>query len=438
MPKVYFIGIGGIGVSALARYYLSRDWEVFGNDLIDSEITRELSALGAYILTGDRIDIPNENFNLAIYSPAVPENNAQLSKFKSAGVKILSYPEALGELTKQYFTIAISGAHGKSTTTAMIGLILQKAGLNPTVIVGTKVKEFADSNFLAGNSKYLVIEACEYMRSFVSYWPKIAIVTNIEEDHLECYENRDNLISAFAEFVSHLDNHGILIANCGDKNTAELLKKFVDHKFEVKKFSLKQKDSENLRGLLKIPGDHNVANALAALETARILGISDKIAMESLASYSGSWRRFSQRVASIGGRDVIIVDDYGHHPTQIRLTLEGARAKWPDKRIVCFFQPHQALRTYLLFDDFVKVMQNVSINAIFITDIYQVAGREKPEISAKISSQKLVTAVNMPFVTYVERGRVLQMINDISVNADIIIMMGAGDIYNISKEIGIK
>ncbi|MEK9134782.1 MAG: Mur ligase domain-containing protein, partial [Patescibacteria group bacterium] len=202
--KIHFLGIGGIGVSALAQYYLAKGHEVSGSDLASSEITQALEKLGAKIFIGQE-DIKNisKNFDLVIYSPAVTVRR-QTSN-------ILSYPEALGELTKNHFTIAVSGTHGKSTTTAMVSLILIKAGFDPTVIIGTKLKEFGDSNFRAGKSKYLIIEADEHMASFLNYWPKIIAITNIEADHLDYYKNLRNIKTAFNKFIGHLPKDGILI-----------------------------------------------------------------------------------------------------------------------------------------------------------------------------------------------------------------------------------
>ena len=203
ISKIHFVGIGGIGVSALARYYLNLGWKVSGSDLKASEITESLQKIGAII------DIGSSNLNslmpdIVVYSTAAKKNNPELVAARKLKMKTLSYPEALGELTKKYKTIAIAGAHGKSTTTAMIALMMAAAKMDPTVIVGTKVKEFGNSNFRPGKSNYLVIEACEYGRSFLNYWPQISVITNIEMDHVECYESEAKLVAAFKEFAEHL------------------------------------------------------------------------------------------------------------------------------------------------------------------------------------------------------------------------------------------
>jgi len=200
--KIHFIGIGGIGVSALAQYYLAKGHKVSGSDLVSSEITGSLKKSGAKIFIARHLakNLPDDT-DLVIYSPAVSSDNPEIEKAKKSGIKIQSYPEALGELTKKYFTITVSGTHGKSTTCAMIALVLMKAGLDPTVIVGTKLKEFNGSNFRIGKSKYLIIEADEWQASFLNYWPKIIVLTNIEREHLDYYKDLKHILKTYKEYI---------------------------------------------------------------------------------------------------------------------------------------------------------------------------------------------------------------------------------------------
>ena len=228
--NIHFIGIGGIGVSALAKYYLEKGHKVSGSDLVSSEIIESLKKRGVKIHIGPHL---TRNvlvkIDLVVYSPAVQTNNPELKQARKLGIKCLSYPEALGELTKKHFTIAISGTHGKSTTTCMIGLLLTKAGLDPTVIVGTKIKEFAPhqkngggSNCRVGKSQYLVIEADEHFASFLNYWPKIIVLTNIEADHLDYYKNLGNILKTFKKYIGHLPENGVLVVNKDDKNISKV------------------------------------------------------------------------------------------------------------------------------------------------------------------------------------------------------------------------
>ena len=308
--KIHFIGIGGIGVSALAKYYLKNGNLVVGSDLAASEITNSL---------------------------------------KKQGVKI-----CIGKHKAQCLTPdAISGTHGKSTTTALIASILIKAGLDPTVIVGTKLKEFGDSNCRVGKSKYLVIEADEWQASFLNYWPKIIVLTNIEKEHLDYYKNLNHILRTYKEYISHLPENGYLIANRDDKNIKKILLQARSNTFftavkNVFFFTLKQREAKKLGKILKVPGKHNISNALAAIAVAKILKIPERKSFQALAKYRGAWRRFEIKTYNIPNTKykVPIISDYAHHPTEVKSTLKAAREKFKKKKIWAIFQPHQQQRTY--------------------------------------------------------------------------------------------
>ena len=446
--RVHFIGIGGIGVSALAQFFLSIGHEVSGSDLVSSEITENLEKKGIKIFIGAHKSLcarfigKHELPNLVIYSPAIPENNPELKEARKKKILIQSYPQALGELTKKYFTIAISGSHGKSTTTAMISLILIKAGLNPTVILGTKLREFGDSNFRLGgypeanyqlstkNYKLLVIEADEHFASFLNYWPNIIVLTNIEREHLDFYKNINNILKTYKKYISHLKKDGILVLNKDDKNIPKVL--ISNFKFPIKKFSLKQKEVKKLKKILKIPGDHNVSNALAALSVARVLKISDNISFKALSEYRGAWRRFEIIESKIDNKKITIVSDYGHHPTKVKVTLKAAREKFKNKKIWLVYQPHQYQRTYYLFDDFVQVLKNAPVDNLIITDIFDVVGREEKIIKRKVSSEKLVRAINDKKTVYVPIiEKTFSYLKKNLKGGEVVIIMGAGDIYKL-------
>jgi UDP-N-acetylmuramate--alanine ligase len=449
--KIHLIGIGGIGVSALARYYLAQGYEISGSDLVSSEITKALEKLGAKISIGKHKakNLPRDA-DLVVYSPAVEEKNPELKKAKKLKIKCQSYPQALGELTKNHFTIAVCGSHGKSTVAAMIGLILTRAGLNPTVILGTKLREFGDSNFRMGgpakighqtsnseqfsehqtsnSEQFLVIEADEYKESFLNYWPKIIVLLNIEYDHPDYFKNLRRYILAYKKFVSHLPKDGILVANKDDKNTFLTFKK----RKKVIWYSLREKESKKLRKILKIPGEFNVSNALAALKVARILKIPDKISFKTLSQYRGSWRRFEEKRAKIDNLKFTIINDYGHHPTQVKVTLEAARKKYKDKIIWCIYQPHQYQRTYYLFNDFIRVFKEHPVDKVIITDIYTVSGRESKEIMKKVSAKKLVDAIDKENVIYLPKEKIINYLKKNLRGGEVVIIMGAGDIYNLT------
>ncbi len=434
MNHIHFIGIGGIGVSALARYYLSKGHKITGSDLVSSELTEAFRKKGVKIFIGKhKAKNISKDIDLVVYSPAVKQDNPELKKAKKLGIKVQSYPQALGELTKKYFTIAVAGSHGKSTTAAMLSLLLTKAGLDPTVIVGIKLKEFGDSNCRVGKSKYLIIEADEHFASFLNYWPKIIVLTTLEPDHLDFYKNFNNLLKSFKKFISHLPENGILIAIKDDKNISKILKN-KELKYKVIYYSLKDKEAKKIKKILKVPGDFNVLNALAALKVARALKIPDKTSFNSLSQYKSSWRRFD--ITKIQKPiPYTLIDDYGHHPTQVRLTLKAAREKFPKKEIWCIYQPHQYQRTHYLFNEFVKAFKKAPVNKLIITDIYSVVGRETKEIKRKVNSKKLVKAVNKLSVIYLPKEKIEEFLKKNIKGREVIIIMGAGDIYNLSLKL---
>jgi len=431
--KIHLIGIGGIGVSALARYYLGKSAKISGSDLVASEITQALKKLGAKIYIGfHNPKCLTPDVKQVVYSPAVLPDNPEIIAAKKLGIQCLSYPQALGDLTKKYFTVAVAGSHGKSTVAAMIGILLTKAGLDPTVIVGTKVKEFGDSNCRVGKSRYLVIEADEHFASFLNYWPKIIVLTTLEPDHLDYYKNFKNYILAFKKFVSHLPKKGILIGNRDDKNISSTFSAAVEN---VRWYSLRDEKSEKLKKTLKIPGEFNVSNALAALAVARILKIPDKISFKTLSEYKGSWRRFDIKKVKINNKKLIIINDYGHHPTQIKVTLTAAREKYPKREIWCIFQPHQYQRTYYLWNDFVKALKEAPVDKLIITDIYGVAGREDKKIKEKINSKKLIETINRPLAIYLPKEKIIEYLKRNLQGGEVVIIMGAGDIYEMNSKL---
>ena len=426
--KIHFIGIGGIGISALAKHHLSKGAEVYGSDLFSSEITQELAQAGAKIKIGPHKgeNIP-KGTSLVVCSPAVQPSNPEYQEAQKQKIKIQTYPEALGDLTKDFFTVAVSGTHGKSTTTAMISLILIKGGLDPTVIIGTKMKEFGDSNYRPGKSKYLLIEADEYAASFLNYWPKIIALTSIDADHLDYYKNLDNIISTFKKYILRLPKDGVLVANADDKNVAKILPKGQ----KTVKFSLKQTEAKTLAKILKIPGQHILSDALAALSVARLLNIPDEVSFKALSEYKGAWRRFE----TIQEKPFTIISDYGHNPVKALAGMESARQKYPKKKIICVYQPHQYQRTHYLFDEFVEAFKQAPVDKLIVTDIYDVAGREEAKISQKVSSKQLAEAVKKPSVIYLPIEKVVAYLKNNLKPGQVLIVMGAGDIYNILPEL---
>ncbi|MFH0804210.1 MAG: UDP-N-acetylmuramate--L-alanine ligase [Candidatus Zambryskibacteria bacterium] len=337
--KYHFIGIGGIGVSAIAKMLFLQGKEITGSDSGQSEITGDLQKLGVKVFIGQKAENLEQDVEVVIYSVAIERDNPEILEAQKRNLPCFSYPEALGELSKEMFTIAISGTHGKTTTTAMLGHILKKAGLDPTVVVGSKILG-ENSNFLAGKSKYLIVEACEYKRSFLNLHPSILVITNIEADHLDYYKDFDDIKSAFKE---------------------------LEQKVPKDEFIIKDSDYKKVKTgfTLLVSGEHNVLNAQAAIKTAEMLGIPQEKSKEYLADFKGTWRRLEYKGEKNGN---IFYDDYAHHPTEIKASLLALREKHPDREIVCVFEPHQQCRLKLFFNDFIEALRLADI--VFVAPIF--------------------------------------------------------------------
>lgn len=423
---IHFIGIGGIGLSSLAQYFFKKGFKVSGSDLTASETTRFLEKSGIQIFIG-----PHRRSNLlktvsrVIYSTAIKKDNPELKEAYRRKILVQSYSEALGEITKKYFTIAISGTHGKSTTTALISLILKAAGLDPTVIIGTKLKEFKNNNFRMGKSRYLVIEADEYQAAFLNYYPSIIVLTNIDADHLDFYKNLEEIIRTFSRYLLNLSPRGFLVLNKDDKNLNRLPLKKISQKIYY--YSLCQKEALKIKQILKIPGQHNVSNALAALTVSRLLRIPFKIIYQVLGQYRGSWRRFE----IIFKKPFVLISDYAHHPTEIKATLSAAREKFKNKKIWLVFQPHQYERTKKLFKEFVDAFG--LCDYLILTEIFGVPGREKRKNISALKLKKAIDKKYPHFQTYFIKNylKVLPFLESRLKKNDVLIIMGAGNIYNL-------
>jgi len=435
--KIHCIGIGGIGVSALARYYLAKGFEVTGSDLYDSEIIQELKKAGTIIKTGKQIpeNIPLD-VDVIIYSAAVQEDNLEMQQARNLkkvnpGLKLLSYAQALGELTRDYFTIAVSGTHGKSTTVSMLSLILIKAGLDPMVIMGTKLREFGNSNFRLGGGKYLVIEADEWQGSFLNYYPQVIVLTNIEEDHLDYYRDLQHINETYHSYLEKLSSEGILIYNKDDKNLAKIAS--ICNAGTKISFSSEQKEAKKISEIIKIPGEHNIRNALAALNAAKALGVSKEISYQAIGEYQACWRRFDQRRAFVNNQDVLLIHDYAHHPTEVKALFQTLEEKFKNRRIYFIFQPHQYQRVFYFFDRFVQAFQENHNNNneyhVIIVDIYDVPGREQACLKNKVDASKLVKAINRPNIIYCPLDKLINFLSKNIEQNDIIVAAGAGDIY---------
>ena len=428
--KIHFIGIGGIGVSALARYYLAAGHAISGSDLTQSEITDELAALGADIKIGRHAKSRlASDIDRVIYTAAVPEKNPELKAARERNIPVQSYAEALGELTREYKTITISGSHGKSTTTALAALILEEGYCDPTVIIGTKLKEFGGSNFRKGRGTHLLLEADEWNRSLLNYSPHIAVVTNIDVEHLDTYKNVEAIEDTFREYLAKVPKDGKIIANADDERLHKVAQKFGK---KVVWYSLDDRCATQVKKILKIPGQHNLSNALGALALGRVLGINESAALKALSHYTGAWRRFE----FMGMREgAFVYADYGHHPREIAATLAGAREKFPYRRVWCVYQPHQYQRLQYLWDDFVGAFDHA--DRVVLLPVYAVAGREKEKIKPLHTSKRLADELatrgkNTNYCASFDAAK--EFLASELHSGDIALFMGAGDVYDLTKD----
>ena len=431
MRHIHFIGIGGIGISALARFYIAKGHRVTGSDLQTSEITDELTRDGVAIRIGAQraTHLPKKT-TLVIYTSAIPSTNLELKAALKQGIEAKPYAHAIGDLTRQYRTITISGSHGKSTTTALSALVLENGYHDPTVIVGTKLNEFGGSNFRNGRGTYLVLEADEWNKSFLHYQPEIAIVTNIDAEHLDTYGTVEQVEQTFHEYLEKVPRHGKIIANRDNERLRNVAKKFG---MKVKWYSLRDPEVEIVRSVLRIPGDHNVSNALGALNLGRHLGIAETDILQALSRFTGAWRRFEFMGIRNGA---FVFNDYGHHPSEIIATLAATRQRFPFRRIMCVYQPHQYQRLAHLMDGFIGAFD--SADHILMLPVYDVAGRETDEARKLVNSEKLVQELttrgkHAEYSASFDHAK--QWINNNSRDGDVLMIMGAGDIYDLAKEV---
>ncbi len=421
---VYFIGIGGIGVSAVARLFLERGAMVSGSDRDSSLITEKLAEKGATIFIGHDAKHVPENCDLVVYSPAVPDSNPELRFARENGCATYSYPEALGLISKGMRTVAVSGTHGKTTTTAMIAEVLISAQKSPTVIIGSLLK--SGTNFVHGTSDIFVVEACEYKRSFLNLSPEILVITNIDNDHLDYYKDIADIQSAFHELATKVPVTGFIVADMSNENTVQAL---AGVNATVINYSLR---SSTPKLELAVPGEHNIRNAKAAISVAQILGVSEVDAVTSVNEFQGTWRRMELKGELVNG--AIIYDDYAHHPTEIKASLQGFRAKFPDQRIRVVFQPHLYSRTKLLLNEFAESFADA--NEVIVAPIY--AARETPDgdISSEILAQAIIDhqkSVGLRVLAMSDFLAIETYLRDTAEKGDIIITMGAGDIFKVGE-----
>ncbi len=446
--RIHMIGIGGCGMSGAGRVLAERGAVVTGSDLNSFAGMGTLVHRGVRVCIGHRAEQVEEDVDLVVISAAIPTSNPELETARRRGIRVVKYAELLGELTRGFHGIAIAGTHGKSTTTAMVAHIFREAGLDPSFVIGAQSEQLGGSS-AAGAGPHFVVESCEFDRSFLHLRPHAAAILNVELDHLDCFESFEAIVEAFSDFARLVDVGGIVICNGEDRwavqaagaASASVESFGFDEDVHWRAVNLARDRGRysfdvHYRGVpilstrLKFPGKYNVQNALAGVALAYHAGAACHRIADALASFDGIARRLSWRGEGSG---VQIVDDYAHHPTEIRLTIEAARSRYLPKRIIVVFQPHQYERTRHFLDDFAASLRDV--DEVVVPDVY--GARESGE-KELVGSKELVSRIcekggRARYMATLDAAaeHVLENV----ANGDLVVTMGAGDVWKVADEL---
>lgn len=444
--KIHFIGIGGIGMSGIAEFLHNQGLQISGSDMKKTEVTDHLEDIGIKITEGhDPSQI--EDADVVVKSSAVKDDNAEIVAAKALKIPVIRRAEMLAEITRMSFSIGISGTHGKTTTTSMAGLVLETAGLEPTIIVGGKVKNFGSNNVM-GSGKYIVVEADEYDHSFLSLTPCIAGITNVDEDHLDCYRNLDDIKGAFIEYANKVPFFGSVIACLDDPGVQAILPRInknivtygLSRQADVQALDIIMKDFTTSYSLaykgyklgsikMNVTGKHNIQNSLMAAAIGLELDIPFQSIQDGLAKFSGVYRRFDFKGEAA---DIIVYDDYAHHPTEIMATLEGFKDS-VNRRIVALFQPHLYSRTRDLYEKFGKSF--FSCDCLILAPIYPAREQAIPGVSSQMIAEVAIQSGHRQVHIVEDNAQIVPQTLALLKPDDILITMGAGNIWQYGEDI---
>jgi UDP-N-acetylmuramate--alanine ligase len=441
ITRIHFVGIGGIGMSGIAELLINLGFAITGSDIADSDAVQRLRSMGATIHIGHQSKNVGDA-QVVVYSSAVGLDNPECIDAKERGLPVIPRAEMLAELMRMKFSIAIAGTHGKTTTTSMLATVLAMAEKDPTAIIGGRLDMFG-SNARLGEGEILVAEADESDRSFLKLAPIVAVVTNIEEEHMDCYRDIDDILDTYVQFLNKVPFFGFDMVCLDDANIQQILPQlhrkvltYGSHTQALYRYTKPEFVGLNTRFrahrgrkvlgevTLGVPGKHNCLNALATIGTALELGIDFEVIRKGLAAFKGVQRRCHIRGEKNG---ITIMDDYGHHPTEIRMTLQGIKNGFPDRRIVAVFQPHRYTRTRDLFEEFVTSFYDAS--RLYITEIYPASEKPIEGISAHALFEEIKNH-GYREVFYVENKEdIPETIVGNLKEGDLVIFLGAGDIW---------
>lgn len=450
--QIHFVGIGGAGMGGIAEVLLNESYEVTGSDIAESAVTNRLISLGAKIyFSHDASNVAEAN--VVVVSSAIKADNVEVVAALEKRIPVIQRAQMLAELMRFRHGIAIAGTHGKTTTTAMISMIYTQAGLDPTFVNGGLVKS-AGTNAYLGCSRYFIAEADESDASFLHLQPMVSVVTNIEPDHMETYHgNFEEMKQTYVNFLHNLPFYGLAVMCADDPVLVELIpqvgRQVITYGFsEDADYHIENYEQTGFQGhytvitpskkrievLLNVPGQHNALNATAALAVAKEEGIGDEAILAALADFQGAGRRFDQLGEFIrpNGK-VMLVDDYGHHPTEVAVTIQAARQGWQNKRVVMIFQPHRYSRTRDLFDDFVQVLSQVDV--LIMLDVY--AAGEAPitgaDSRALCRSIRNLGKIDPIFVA--DHAQLAEIMDQVLQDGDLILAQGAGNVSKLSRQL---
>ena len=446
IQHIHFVGIGGIGMSGIAEVLLNLGYHISGSDIKETEVTRRLQALGCEMSYGHRKENVRE-VDVVVISSAIRQSNPEVEAAEQRLIPVIPRAEMLAELMRMKIGIAIAGTHGKTTTTSLIATVLAAGGLDPTVVIGGRLNSIG-SNARLGQGDFLVAEADESDGSFLKLMPTIAVVTNIDPEHLDYYHGIDEIKETFLSFLNNIPFYGLAVLCLDHPNIQSLIprlkKRFTTYglttqaDFQAKEivfeglsttFDVIYRNQDISRLKIQMPGLHNVYNALATLATAFELDIPFQVVQETLCDFSGIQRRFQIKGEKKG---ILIVDDYGHHPVEIMATLRAARTGW-EKRIVAVFQPHRYTRTQALFHDFLTAFNEA--NVLILTDIYPAGEDPIDGVEAKALFEG-IRDYGHKDVTYIaDKKEIVDHLLRITTPGDLVITLGAGDIWQVSDEL---
>lgn len=436
---IYFLGIGGIGMSAIARWCNSLGANVFGYDLTSTRLTKALEDEGMRIHYDIDVNKIPLNVDLAIYTPAIPKNNKELQYFKSSNIPTIKRSEFLGEISDEYTTVAVAGTHGKTSITALTAHILKNAGLNISAFIGGITLNYNTNLILSPNTEILVVEADEFDRSMLKLSPDIAIITSTDKDHLDIYENHDDIKNTFVEFANRIKEKGTLIYNSStgpfdsvNRNKINYSTKqdasAIASNIRIKKgkyvIDIRIREMELVDVEINVPGIHNIENTLAAVSVSYLLGLKSTEIRDGIQSFKGVERRMEY---VINGESITYIDDYAHHPEEIRYTIETIRNLYPDSKLLVIFQPHLFSRTRDFADEFAHELSKA--DELWLLDIYP--AREEPieGITSEIVANKIIHT----HCKIIKKDEIISLLSE--KKPEVILTIGAGDIGAMVNEI---